>query len=159
MGFGHFQINDALFFQLRTVLREDGHQYVDGHKFGGGPNWRIRVLRVGLEAVGLNSDEILKHGIQREVYAMPIAVNSREFLVGKDKSLVFNHMSVEEISDLAKARWVVPRSERNREYLGFHREQLISNLTGPVGEPIDSSCLDERRSIPRREYVKTNGYR
>ena len=127
-------------------MKEDGHRYVDGYKFGGGPNWRIRVLRVGLEAVGLNPDKILRHGIQREVYVMPIATNSREFLVGKEEALAFDHMSVEEISGLAKARWVVPRSERNPEYKGFQREQLISTLTEPVGKPMDFSCLDTRKA-------------
>ena len=43
MGYGHFQISDDLFSRLRAVLREDGHRYADGHQFGSGPNWRIRV--------------------------------------------------------------------------------------------------------------------
>ncbi len=131
-GFGHFQISNDLFSRLRTVLKEDDHRYVDGYKFGGGPNWRIRVLRAGLEAVGLNPDKVLRHGIQREVYVMPIAANAREFLVGNDDSLIFNHMSIEEISGLAKARWVVPRSERRPEYRGFQRDQLIAALTEPI---------------------------
>ena len=45
MGYGHFQITDDLFSQLRNVLQEDGHKYADGHQFGDGPNWRIRVAR------------------------------------------------------------------------------------------------------------------
>ena len=132
MGFGHFQISNELFSRLRMVLKQDGHRYVDGYKFGGGPNWRIRVLRAGLEAVGLSPDKILRHGIRREVYVMPIAANSREFLTGNDDSLVFNHLSVEKISSLAKARWVVPRSERRPEYRKFQREQLIAALTKPA---------------------------
>ena len=124
-GYGHFQISDELFSRLREFLRGTEHPYVDGHQFGNGPNWRIRLLRVGLESIGLNADYTLKHGIQREVYAMPIASNSRDFLTGTDRELVFNHRSVEEISNLAKGRWVVPRGHRNPAYREFRREELL----------------------------------
>ena len=33
-GYGHFQITNDLFSQLRGVLQEDGHKYADGHQFG-----------------------------------------------------------------------------------------------------------------------------
>ena len=69
-GYRHFQITDDLFSQLRGVLQEDGHKYANGHQFGDGPNWRIRVARIGLQSLGLNPDEVLKHGIRREVYAI-----------------------------------------------------------------------------------------
>lgn len=128
MGYGHFQISDELFSRLREFLRETAHHYVDGHQFGNGPNWRIRLLRVGLASIGLDADHTLKHGIQREVYAMPIASNSRAFLVGKDRELVFNHHSVEEIASLAKGRWVVPRGQRNPAYREFQRDGLREEL-------------------------------
>ena len=124
-GYGHFQISEELFSRLREFLRETEHPYVDGHQFGNGPNWRIRLLRVGLESIGLNAEYILKHGIQREVYVMPIASNSRDFLAGKDRELVFNHRSVEEISNLAKGRWIVPRAHRDPSYREFRRERFL----------------------------------
>ena len=124
MGYGHFQITDDLFSQLRNVLQEDGHKYAHGHQFGDGPNWRIRVVRKGLESLGLNANEILKHGIRREVYAMPIARNSRRFLSGGDEEPIFNHLTVDEIAALARNRWIVPRSKRRPRYQQFRREQL-----------------------------------
>ena len=123
-GYGHFQITDDLFSQLRRVLQEDGHKYADGHQFGDGPNWRIRVARIGLQSLGLNPDEVLKHGIRREVYAMPIASNSREFLSGKEEESIFDYLTVDEISVLARKRWLVPRSERRPCYRQFRREHL-----------------------------------
>ena len=130
VGYGHFQITNDLFSQLRRVLQEDEHKYVDGHQFGRGPNWRIRVVRAGLEAVGLAPDDVLKHGIRRDVYAMPIASNSREFLAGEDDELVFNHRTVQEISEMAKARWVIRRSDRNRTYRKFRRNTLLEGIEG-----------------------------
>ena len=123
-GYGHFQITDDLFSQLRGVLQEDGHKYADGHQFGDGPNWRIRVARIGLQSLGLNPDEILKHGIRREVYAMPIATNTCAFLSGRDEESTFDYMTVDEISELARNRWLLPRSKRRPGYKKFSREHL-----------------------------------
>lgn len=127
-GYGHFQFTDDIFSQLRRILQEDDHKYANGHQFGNGPNWRIRVARKGLESLGLKADEILKHGIKREVYAMPIASNSREFLSGIDEEAIFNRATVDEISALARDRWLVPRSERKPGYQHFHRRQLHSSF-------------------------------
>ena len=123
-GYGHFQITDDLFAQLRAVLQEDGHKYADGHQFGDGPNWRIRVARIGLQTLGLNPDEVLKHGIRREVYAIPIARNARAFLAGGVEESTFDYTSVDEIGDLARSRWLVPRGERRPSYRQFRREHL-----------------------------------
>ena len=123
-GYGHFQITDNLFSQLRRVLQEDGHKYADGHQFGDGPNWRIRVARIGLQSLGLNPGDVLKHGIRREVYAMPIATNTQAFLTGKDGEPIFDCRTVDEISELARKRWLIPRGDRRPSYRQFHREHL-----------------------------------
>ena len=125
IGYGHFQITDELFSQLRGALQEDGHKYADGHQFGDGPNWRIRVVRTGLQAIGLNADKVLKHGIKREVFVMPIARNTRDFLAGRDTEVDFDHRSVEEIAALARDRWIIPRAERRPDYRLFSKEQFL----------------------------------
>ena len=124
IGYGHFQITNDLFSRLRQVLQEDGHKYADGHQFGDGPNWRIRVARAGLETVGLDSEKVLRHGIRREVYVMPMASNTQEFLAGRDSELEVDHRCVEELAELARERWMVPRAKRNPEYRQFRRKQL-----------------------------------
>ena len=130
-GYGHFQITDDLFSQLRRVLQEDDHRYADGHQFGDGPNWRIRVARTGLQLLGLNADEVLKHGIRREVYAMPIATNAHAFLSGADEESTFDYMTVDEISELARDRWLIARGKRRPGYREFRREHL-SDLLMPA---------------------------
>jgi len=37
-GWGHFHVPDTLFAELRDYLRKRKHKYVNGHKFGEGPN-------------------------------------------------------------------------------------------------------------------------
>lgn len=127
-GYGHFQITDDLFSKLRSVLDEDGHRYANGHQFGDGPNWRIRVARKGLETLGMNADAVLKHGIKREVYALPIATNCRDFLSGRESEPSMDCLTVNEIASLASQRWIVPRSNRKPQYQQYRRQQLRSNV-------------------------------
>ena len=131
-GYGHFQISDELFSKLRQVLRESDHPYVDGHKFGNGPNWRLRLLRVGLELLELDADHTLKHGIQREVYIMPVASNATEYLAGTDSEAVFDQKSVEEISYLAVKRWVAPRAKRDSSYEEFQNAAFLERCSGDL---------------------------
>ena len=108
------------FDQFDVMSAEEAfHPYADEHKFGNGPNWRLRLLRTGLDLLHLDADYTLKHGIRREVYAMPIASNSREFLAGIDHELVFDRRSAKDISEFAKVRWVAPRAERDPAYQEF----------------------------------------
>lgn len=123
-GYGHFQISDELFSKLRELLREADHPYADGHKFGNGPNWRLRLLRAGLELLELDADHTLKHGIQREVYVMPLACNAREYLGGIQSEAAFDQRGVEEISNLAIRRWVAPRAKRDPSFQEFQRRDL-----------------------------------
>ena len=78
-GWGHFHIPDDLFAELREYLREVGHFYADHHRFGQGPNWRMRTTRVALEILGFE-DDMLRHGIQREVFFCQLAGNAINIL-------------------------------------------------------------------------------
>jgi len=127
-GYGHFQITDEIFAGLRNVLKEDGHVYANGHQFGDGPNWRIRVARKGLETLGMDADAVLKHGIKREVYALPVAKNCREFLTGQEREPEIGCLTVDEIAELARDRWILPRSIRMTRCQQFQRRQLRNSI-------------------------------
>ena len=98
-------------------------------EMGTGPNWRIRVLRTGLRELGIDGDEVLLHGIRREIFAMPVADNARAYLRGDDTAPAFNRRrSVEEISRMARDRWIVPRAWRQPDYQSVSRDELIDSL-------------------------------
>lgn len=115
-GWGHFHVPDDLFAELRDYLRLLGHSYADLHAFGQGPNWRIRVIRAALSALGFKGD-MLKHGIQREVFISLLADNSLELLRGGKASPATDSLqSVAEIGSLAVERWLLPRAETRPEF-------------------------------------------
>jgi len=114
-GWGHFHIPENLFSQMRELLALDGHRYANGHQYGDGPNWRIRVIREALDQVGLKGD-LLRHGVCREVYALPMASNWREYLRGDATRLNGMPPKAADIADAALRRWVLPRAERMPGY-------------------------------------------
>lgn len=123
-GWGHFHISDEVFEQLRMVLNHLEHPYANGHKYGHGPNWKIRTIREGLRALGLDPN-VLRHGIRREVFAFALCQDIQAFLRGeRDYEPITAPVSV--IADAAKERWIVPRAERMPTYRGWTREQTRS---------------------------------
>ncbi len=115
-GWGHFHIPDRLFLELRDYLRDEGHSYADLHRYGQGPNWRMRTTRAALDALGFKAD-MLRHGIQRQVFITLLASNSIEILQsGVGVPDVSALASVEDIGALARDRWIVPRSKRRSEF-------------------------------------------
>lgn len=139
-GWGHFHISDNLFADLRNHLRDIGHSYADLHRFGEGPNWRLRTTRAALTALGLRSD-ILRHGIQREVFISQLADNALKVLrTGRGRPDLSSLLTADEVAHLAVERWMLPRSQRRPEYrtwkaegiaalLGDHRGKLLSKLS------------------------------
>lgn len=126
-GYGHFQISKELFERLRTMLALDGHSYANGHQYGDGPNWRMRVTRVGLQRLGLD-DELIHHGIHREVYASPLAENYKKFLRGEVERPRLEVYSAKDISKAAINRWVLPRAILHPEFITYHHNELLAQL-------------------------------
>lgn len=127
-GWGHFHIPDRLFEELRDYLRQIGHHYADYHRFGQGPNWKLRTTRAALASLGFK-DDIMRHGIQREVFMCSLAENATNILAtGKGRPNLKTLLSAKEVADLALERWVIPRAARRPEYLGWQTDDLVRLL-------------------------------
>lgn len=126
-GYGHFQLSNELFERIRQLLVDENHPYANGHQFGQGPNWRFRVLRVGLKRLGLD-EELIRHGIHREVYAMPMVSDFKDFLCGRVPDINLIRPTIDTISTAALNRWVIPRALRYPQYQQFQRAQLLERI-------------------------------
>jgi hypothetical protein len=127
-GFGHFHLHGTIFDSLRDHLAAKGHPYASGHQFGMGPNWKLRVARAALDDIGINGNSILKHGIEREVYAVPLADNWKEVLSGEQKRARSLARPAAEISEFCLDRWIVPRSNRDKRYQSFDSGSIMNAL-------------------------------
>lgn len=146
-GWGHFHVPDDLFWDLREYLRGMNHEYVDGHAFGDGPNWRLRTIRAALDALGFGGD-LLRHGIRREVFSCNLAANASKVLRGERKRPNFNTLkTVDKVSELAKERWIVPRAGRQPDYLGWD----AANFETLVKEGISAQIQGFKTPLRQRD--------
>jgi hypothetical protein len=83
-GYGTFQFSDETVDALSAAVA----QYRGGRRvnsiFGEGVNPRLRKIRDGLDLLGLDSDALLLHGNARLIYGVPLALNFREYLLGRE---------------------------------------------------------------------------
>ena len=132
-GWGHFHISDKLFLELRDYLRGIGHRYADQHRYGQGPNWRLRTTRAALKALGFR-DDLLRHGVQREVFFCSLASNATRILrTGKGRPDLSSLLSAQEVADLALERWILPRASRCSDYRAWSRSEIVQLLGNPTG--------------------------
>jgi len=130
VGWGHFHITDHLFGQIREYLRLIKHPYADRHRFGQGPNWRMRTIRAGLRELGVN-ESVLRHGIQREVFLSCYATNALRILAnGKGRPNLSTLRDVDEVAELARERWIAPRALRRPEFADWRREDIKNLILG-----------------------------
>lgn len=154
-GYGHFHIPNDTFQKMREVLEENQHKYASGHSFRDGPNWRIRVVRQALTEVGLDP-ELLNHGIEREVFGVPLVDNWRDYLCGETNDTDVDRPSVLDIAQAAKERWIVDRADRCPDYVEWTRAEIRKIISDRFAEPVSWSERGSDRpgivSEPKMEY-------
>lgn len=77
--------------------------------FGEGSSPRTRQIREGLNLIGINNDDVLKHSLVRRVYACDLYPGARNDLLGFGRSTRRGGESVRAIAKGWMARWVVNR--------------------------------------------------
>lgn len=122
-GWGHFHLGNGLFKDIADFMRSEYPSKFTTYKFGGGPSWKLRVIRSCLQELDLPTD-ILQHGIRREVFAAPLANNWREFLSGKDALPYFHDRPLADIVKFFRDRWLFPRSQRDQRFKGVNHEYI-----------------------------------
>ena len=123
-GFGEFQFSNGLYKPILDYA--DRWCTPTDRKKGWGTGFRNRreVVRKCLIKLGLSSAWRI-HGVQREVYVVPLARNTREFLRGNHSRLQWHDHSVENLFQFFRERWLLPRSERDQRYKEFDRSHYI----------------------------------
>lgn len=130
IGWGHFHVSNEIFTLISSYLKSIGDASLASYEYGGGPNWKIRIIKRALWHLGLESS-LMKHGFKREVYVCKVANNAHDFLKGEDTYPDYSDLkSVKEISVLAKNRWIIPRAARCPEFKKFKKEELLSVIEG-----------------------------
>jgi hypothetical protein len=102
-------LTDETFDAMRDLL--ESRNILVTNRFGDGPVWRMRVIRTAADILGFDSDFLLKHSFQREIYAVPLAQNFKEFLQGKERSLKYSDYPLDDLIGHWKKRWLNQRKK------------------------------------------------
>lgn len=121
-GSGEFHFSNGLYGTISAYAERYCHPTAKCEEWGTGFRNRREVIRKVLRKVGLH-DEWMYHGVQREVFVIPLAANSREFLKGEQTRLQWFHLTTGELSSFFKSRWMLPRSNRDESYKGWDPQQ------------------------------------
>jgi len=124
-GFGTLHISEATFSAFRDMLSTENAEM--SHKFGDGANWRLRVVREGMDRLGFDSDQCLQHGHSRGVYVVPLARNAREFLRGETDAIECVDYPLEDLVSYWHKRWLEMRI-KNSEILQRVRKFRADSL-------------------------------
>lgn len=124
-GYGTLHLTDETFDAMRELL--ESRNVLVTNRFGDGPVWRMRVIRTAADMLGFNSDFLLKHSFQREIYAVPLATNFKKFLRGSQRSLQYRNFPLEKLISHWKERWLIPRKENaevRKRVISFHTKDF-----------------------------------
>jgi hypothetical protein len=125
-GYGTLHLTDETFDAMRDLLT--AHKILVTNRFGDGPIWRMRVIRTASELLGFNSDFLLCHSFQRNIYAIPLAHNFSEFLKGEHSRLNYFNYPLSSLVEHWRTRWLTQRKTNpdvKRNVLAF-RPELFS---------------------------------
>ncbi len=110
-GSGEFHFSDGLHRSITDFAVEFCRPTAKDARWGTGFRNRREVVKKALPALGF-SDRLLYHGVRREMFVCPLAVNAREFMRGDDPELRPTLRPAGELADWFKRRWMQPRATR-----------------------------------------------
>lgn len=107
-GYGNFHFNDdAILEAVRQFCRREDPSRTFLNK--------MAMLSYALPKLGL-SPSLLQHGIRREMFVMPTARNTREFLTGGADVLDYIDRPFEDVVAWWKERWMLKRASWDDRY-------------------------------------------
>ena len=129
VGTFHFSYQTIKALEQFAVAQKGGWRV--NNVFGEGTSPKLRGLRSGLELLGLNSDELLVHGIEKSVYGVLLASNVDRYLLGLDPSpaWLFNSTSADtcyaSIGHWWVQRWALARLANEEVKIRMKRETIV----------------------------------
>ena len=117
-GSGEFHFSNGLYAELRRLAAVHCQPTAKQERWGIGFRSRREVVRKVLPLLGL-PHQLNYHRVKREVFAIPLSMNSQQFLRGEHERVQWHHMPTQEIFEYFKERWLLCRAERDSSYRKF----------------------------------------
>ena len=184
-GTVHIAPDTASLLVALARLANDNRRLVN-HLFGEGVSPKLRALRSGFEALGLDPDVFLRHHAPRLLYAVSLAQNTSDVLLGLASLPRYTLKTrrsgdgVQAVADYWRERWLEPRLRRSDVLARLRSLSRDSYLLGsevppecaeaaPTGvnawlsAPVEAFAAPARAQVSPSEFVErlyrsTNSY-
>lgn len=122
-GSGEFHFSNGLYSAMHEFATDNCEPTAKKESWGTGFRNRREVIKKCLRELEL-PDQWLYHGVQREIFVMPLAHNTLEFLRGECTNLRWHYQSAADLSEFFLRRWLIPKSTKDTGYREFVPEQF-----------------------------------
>jgi hypothetical protein len=114
-GFGEFHFSNGLYSTISDYAKRWCEPSERKSRWGDGYRNRREVLAKCLRKIGLSKNWLV-HGVQREVFVVPLASNALPFLRGEQARLLSFDRPASTLIEAFRNRWLLPRAERDDRY-------------------------------------------
>jgi len=121
-GSGEFHFANGLYGSLTAFAIKHCEPTAKRRRWGTGFRNRREIIKKSLPALGLSS-EWLYHGIEREVFTVPLAHNTREFLRAEHSRLRWFQHSEKALFEHFRDRWMLPRLSREGQCRSWSKNE------------------------------------
>ena len=119
-GSGDFHFSNGLYGAIYEYTSRYCEPTAKRAEWGTGFRNRREVIRKCLSKLGISPDWQY-HGVRREIYVVPLAANTREFLRGEHERLKWHGQPADALFAWFRERWLLPRASRDARYRDFDR--------------------------------------
>lgn len=121
-GSGEFHFSNGLYGAITEFAERHCKPTAKQERWGTGFRNRREVIKKCLPALGLSSDW-LYHGIEREIFVVPLARNAREFLQGQHTRLLWHRQTETQLFEYFRERWMGPRASWDDSFKSWSRDE------------------------------------
>jgi hypothetical protein len=117
-GSGEFHFSNGTYSAMLEFATKSCEGSAKNPLWGTGFRNRREVIRKCLQKLGLKED-LLYHGVRRQIFMVPLAGNTREYLRGDDRTLKPFNRSASYLAEFFQNRWLNPRLQQRVSYIHF----------------------------------------
>ena len=117
-GSGEFHFANGLYSALSDFAGRHCDATAKHDLWGTGFRNRREIVKKSLPKLGLSS-EWLYHGVEREIFVIPLAENTRQILRGEESQPVWHDQTADDLYEWFRERWLFRRVQWDQRYLEF----------------------------------------
>lgn len=152
-SFGTVQFASDTLDSLVAVARlANSKQRIVNNLFGEGMSPKLRSLRMGLDGLGLRPDEYLRHHSPRLLYAVPLATNALDIMLGLSRRPKYilptkgGESTTDQIAIYWYDRWAKARLARPGSLMRLGESRREEHLLSRVASDLGASAYAAYRS-------------